>query len=209
MKAIIFGATGKIGRHLIDQTLKQGHEVAVFVRSPKKLDHPSASLEVIQGDVLDEASVERAVKGRDIVLCALGMPLLNKDGLRARGTKNIVRAMGQTGVKRLVCLSAFGTGDSWDALPIHYKYLMAPVLMRYMYADHGRQEKHIKSSSLDWTIVRPAHFVDGEHTGQYRHGFGVGDEPVKLKISYADVADFMLKQLADDTYLRRTPSLSY
>ncbi len=209
MRMIVFGATGKVGRHLVDQALKEGHDVAAFSRNPRKSDQSSKNLEVVQGDVLDPASVNKAVQERDVVVCAVGMPLLNKDGLRAKGTNNIIRAMESAGVKRLVCLSAFGTGDSRDALPFHYRYLLAPLVMRRMYCDHSLQESHVKNSSLDWVIVRPAHFVDGEHTGQYKNGFGVGDETIKLKISYADVADFMLKQVADNTYLRATPSLSY
>ena len=64
-------------------------------------------------------------------------------------------------------------------------------------------------SDLDWTIVRPAAFTDGELTGAYRHGFPPTKRDLSLKISRADVAGFMLDQLTDDTYLRKTPGLSY
>lgn len=209
MKLVIFGATGKIGRHLVEQALELGHEVTAFVRNPQKLRAPRGNLRVVKGDVLDPAAVRSAIDGCDGVICALGMPLMNKDGLRAKGTANIIRAMEETGVKRLVCLSGLGAGDSWNLLPFHYKYLIFPLVMRRLYADHERQEAHVRNSRLDWVIVRPANFVDGEHTGAYRHGFTSEDEPVTLKISHGDVADFMLKQSADNTYLRQAPGLSY
>ena len=86
---------------------------------------------------------------------------------------------------------------------------MFGVLLRQAYADHVSQEDYVKQSQLDWTIVRPAAFTDGDRTGEYRHGFPSNDRTTTLKISRADVADFMLKQLTDDTYLHRTPGLSY
>lgn len=209
MKLIIFGATGKIGRHLVEQALEQGHDVTAFVRTPEKLGGPRENLHVVKGDVLDPVSVRNAIEGQDGVVCALGMPLMNKDGLRAKGTKNIIHAMEETGVRRLVCLSGLGAGDSWNLLPFHYRYLLFPLVMRRLYADHEVQESYVKNSPLEWVIVRPASFVKGAHTGAYRHGFTTGDAPPTLRISHADVADFMLKQSADDTYLRQAPGLSY
>jgi putative NADH-flavin reductase len=82
-------------------------------------------------------------------------------------------------------------------------------LLREVFADHERQENEVKQSHLDWTIVRPGAFIDGKHTGNYRHGFPGNDKTIKLKISRADVADFLLKQLVDDSYLYKTPSVSY
>jgi len=209
MKLIIFGATGKIGRHLVEQALELGHDVTAFARTPEKLSGPRENLHVVKGDVLDPVSVRNAIEGQDGVVCALGMPLMNTDGLRAKGTKNIIHAMEETGVRRLVCLSGLGAGDSWNLLPFHYRYLIFPLVMRRLYADHERQESYVKNSPLDWVIVRPASFVKGAHTGDYRHGFTTADAPPTLRISHADVADFMLKQSADDTYLRQAPGLSY
>lgn len=209
MKVLILGATGKVGRHLVKQALEQGHDVTAFVRSPEKLGPLREKLRLAKGDVLDIGSLVAATRGQDCVLCALGMPLLNKEGLRATATANIIQAMEEVGVRRLVCLSALGTGDSADLLPFRYKFILVPLLMRHLYADHGLQESHIRQSDLDWVIARPANFVEGKRTGEYRHGFTAADDAPTLKISTADVADFMLKQMDDDTYLRRAPALSY
>lgn len=86
---------------------------------------------------------------------------------------------------------------------------MFGFLLRQAYADHVKQENYIKQSHLDWTIVRPGAFIDGNRTNNYRHGFPGTDKTTKLKISRTDVADFMLKQLTDDLYLHKTPGLSY
>ncbi len=209
MKLTIFGATGKVGRHLVSQAIEQGHEVSAFSRSPNQFDGSMQNLTLIKGDVLDKQAVKNAVIGQDAVICALGMPLMNKDGLRARGTGNIVDAMQELGVERLVCLSIFGAGSSWNMLPWHYRKLIMPTVLRRALVDHQNQENHLNASKLDWVAIRPGNFTDGKRTGSYWHGLVSAGRSLTLKISQADVADFMLKQLKDNTYLRQSPCISY
>ena len=207
MKLFIFGSTGSIGRQLVKQALEQGHTVTAFARDPTKVDIKHNNLRVAQGNVMDPASVERAVQGHEAVLCSLGAG--RKGTVRSEGTRNIISAMEKVGVRRLICQSTLGVGDSRGNLNVFWKYIVFGLLLRPAYADHVSQENYVRQSRLDWTIVRPGAFADGEHTGQYRHGFPGTDKTTKLKISRADVADFMLKQLIDDTYIHRTPGLSY
>ncbi|CAN5714314.1 hypothetical protein BH24ACT20_BH24ACT20_17460 [soil metagenome] len=117
--------------------------------------------------------------------------------------------MEKAGVRRLICQTTLGVGDSQDNLNFFWKYVMFGGLLRQAYADHALQENYVRESRLDWTIVRPAAFTDGERTGEYRHGFSATDKSLKLKISRADVADFVLKQLTSDRYLYSSPGLSY
>ena len=209
MKLIIFGSTGGTGRQVVDQALEQGHTVTAFARNPEKLDRKHEKLQIAKGDVMDFALVERAIQGQDAVLCTLGLPPMNKKTLRATGTKNIIRAMEKTGVKRFVCQSALGVGDSRDILPFHYKYPIVPLMLRRVFADHEIQENYIKKNPLDWIIVRPGTLTDGERTGAYLHGVTSDWKAVTAKISRADTADFMLKQLEDNNYLHKTPWVSY
>ena len=204
MNVLIFGATGATGRHLVKQALEQNHTVTAFARNPAGLE----STHSIQGDVLDATLVEVAVQGQDAVLCALGAPTSDKTMLRSSGTRNILCAMKKAGVERLVCQSSLGFGDSRDILPFHFKYILVPLVLKHAFADHESQEGLIKRSGLRWTIVRPANLTNGGFTGAYKHGFGV-TEKIKLKISRADVADFMVRQLSDNTYVHKTPGLSY
>ena len=209
MKLIIFGSTGGTGRQVVGQALEQGHDVTAFVRSPEKLNQKHEKLQVIKGNVLDFASLERAIQGQDVVLCTLGQPPMDKSNLRANGTKNIIRAMEKTGVKRFICQSSDGVGASSDRLPFLMKYLIVPLMLRRAFADHEIQENYIKQSQLDWIIVRPVALTDGEHTGSYQRGYTADNKTVTFKISRADTADFMLKQLAENNYMHRTPSISY
>jgi putative NADH-flavin reductase len=207
MKVIIFGSTGTIGTHLVKQALDAGHTVTAFVRDPARLQIKHPNLAVAQGDVMNITSVVKAMQGHDAVLCALGAG--RKGNVRSEGTRHVIQAMEQTGVRRLVCETSLGVGDSRGNLNFFWKYIMFGMLLREAYADHGKQEDYIKRSNLDWIIVRPAAFTDGAHTGVYHHGFSSTAKNITLKISRADVADFMLKQLTDNRYLRKTPGLSY
>jgi putative NADH-flavin reductase len=209
MKLLVFGSTGSIGRQLVKQALEQGHSVTAFARDPMKLDIQDANLKVAQGDVMDFAAVEKAVQGQDAVMCVLGSGGKRKGTIRSEGTQQIIRAMEKAGVRRFICQTTLGVGDSQGNLDFFWKYIMFGFLLREVFEDHVIQENYVKQSRLDWTIVRPGAFTNGIYTAQYRHGFPGTDKTVKLKISRADVADFMLKQLADDSYLRKTPGLSY
>ena len=207
MKLLIFGSTGTIGRELVKQSLKQEHTVTAFARDPAKLDIKHNNLQVTRGDAMDPAGVEGAIEGHEVVLCSLGGG--RKGTIRAEGTRNIINAMEKVGVRRLICQTTLGVGDSRGNLNFFWKYIMFGLLLRPMYADHVSQEDYVRQSHLDWIIVRPGAFTDGNRTGEYRHGFPSTDQTTKLKISRADVADFMLRQLADETYLSKPPGLWY
>ncbi|MBL6449348.1 SDR family oxidoreductase [Fulvivirga sp. 29W222] len=208
MKVVIFGATGSIGNQLVIQALSLGYEVTAFVRNPQKInDLPHSSLTLIEGDVLHLNDVQEAVKGHDAVFCALGAG--RNGGVRAEGTRNIIKAMHAEGVNRLICQTTLGAGDSWTNLNFFWKYIMFGWFLKEAFKDHEIQEGYIFGSRLGWTVIRPGAFTDGPLTGIYKHGFSVDEKNTKLKISRADVADFMLKQLKTDEYLHKTPGLSY
>jgi putative NADH-flavin reductase len=209
MRLLVFGSTGGTGRELLIQALDQDHSVTAYARDPAKIeDIQHSRLTVVRGDVLDAATVESAVAGHEGILVTIGTGPI-RTTLREEGTRNIVEAMQSTGVKRLVCQSSLGVGDSRTNLPFFTKYIIVGIFLRHAFADHELQEAVVRESLLDWTIVRPPHLKDGPRTGVYRHGFSPTDKRIKSWISRADVADFMLKQLVDDTYLHQAPGVSY
>jgi putative NADH-flavin reductase len=209
MKLVIFGATGTVGAQVVQQALEQGHTVTAFARNLTKLDMQHPQLSFLQGDVMDALAVEQAVAGQDAVVCVLGSGKQLSGTVRSEGTQQIIQAMKKVGVRRLICQSTLGAGDSWGNLDFYWKYVMFGFILRQVFADHERQEALVRNSNLDWTIVRPSAFIDGPRTGQYRHSFPATDRSTQLKISRADVADFILKQLGDQSSLYQAPSLSY
>lgn len=210
MKVVIFGSTGTIGKHLVEQSLEQGHQVLAFCRNAEKLDmFRNPNLEIKEGDVFNLEDVSSAIKNQEIVIVALGSGKSRKSVVRSQGTKNIITAMKSNGVNRLICQSTLGTYESNQNLNFFWKYIMFGWYLKQIFLDHELQERYVQNSGLDWTIIRPGAFTDGERTQNYKHGFGADAKSLKLKISRADVADFILKQVTDTYYLYKTPGLSY
>jgi putative NADH-flavin reductase len=207
MKAIIFGATGTVGNEIVKQVLRKRFEVTVFVRNPEKITNPNhANLTICKGDVLNLSDVEKAVQNHDVVLCALGDGKVGK--IRALGTRNIIDAMNKAGLKRLICQSTLGMGESYGNLNLIWKHVMFGMLLKKVFQDHQLQETYILNSDLDYTIVRPSALTDGEITNKYKIGFDGTYKKLNLKISRADVANFMLCQLQNGEYVRKAVSIS-
>jgi putative NADH-flavin reductase len=210
VRIVIFGAAGATGRALVTQALAQGYQVTAFVRTPAKFDLKGAGLNVIQGNVTDAAAVERALSGQDAVLSTLGAATpLKRDQILVSGVDNIVRAMERAGPRRLIYLSFLGVRGGREQLSLVGRYVVAPLILRNVVADHEAKENIIARSGLDWTIVRPPRLTNGPHTGVYRHGGDIKAEAVIPMISRADVADFMLLQLDNRAYLRKAPAVMY
>jgi putative NADH-flavin reductase len=209
-RVLIVGATGGTGRQLVAQALERGFAVTALVRSPSKLhvDHPQ--LTVIQGDVLDYASVDAAMRGQEAVLSALGHKrFFYPTRILSEGTRNILRAMSTHAVPRLVCETSLGLGDSAGRLGLYFTLFTIPVILPFYFWDKTRQERIIAESNAEWVIVRPGMLTNGDKRGRLRHGRRVGSFLGTVRISRADVADFMLNQLESDTYLGAAPGVAW
>jgi putative NADH-flavin reductase len=193
---------------VVDQALAAGHEVTAFARKPPAAPRHER-LAWVAGDVLDRGAVERAIAGRDAALCAIGAPNVPATRVLSEGTANIVAAMRAAGVRRLVVETTLGVGDSRAQAGFFYVRVLVPLAFRHVFADKHRQEEAVRGSGLDWVIVRPTRLTDGPRTGVYRSGPQLSLSPLTAHVSRADLADFMLKQLADDAWLGRAVGISY
>jgi uncharacterized protein YbjT (DUF2867 family) len=208
MNLLIVGATGGTGQQLVTQALERGHQVTALVRRPRRAE-PRHGLTPAVGDVLDPASLARAMPGQEAVLSALGHNRwLGPTHILSEGTRNLIAAMGRHGVRRLICETALGISDSWWQMGLYYTLFVRPVILPFYFRDKVRQEAMVRASDLDWTIVRPGVLTNGPKRGRYRHGARVGHWLRTVRISRADVAAFMLDQLTDRRYVRTTVGLA-
>lgn len=200
---IVFGATGKTGQYVWQKAAEQGHEVTVFVRSPSKIDSGGTKVKIVQGDVFDADSVGSAVANHDVAIVCLGSTSLKDKSTLTTGTKNVVSGMVQHGGGRLIVLSAAGANESWAQIGWMSRILFKTML-RNIFADHHSQEAIVKESSLEWTIVRAAILKDNPGTGQYTVSNGVKSG----NINREDVADFLVRQVTDRSYIRQAISIT-
>ena len=208
MKILIVGATRGIGRQLLEQALASGHSVTALARNPQRLAAQHERLRLLKGDILDPGPVAAATAGQDAVCCTIGVKTpWEQAGVFAEGTRQLLQAMKKAGVRRLMCVTGIGAGDSKGHGGFLYDRIFYPLLLRAVYADKDRQESLIKASDVDWTIVRPGFLTNGPLTGNYR----VLTELTGITagwISRADVAHFILKELESNRHLRQTPLLT-
>jgi putative NADH-flavin reductase len=208
MKIVIFGASGRTGKHVVEQALANGHQVIAFVRTPSKLGIQHERLSLIQGDVTDPAAVEKAVAGVDAVVSVLGPSDNSPDMKVSKGTANILAAMNKHGVRRLVASAGAGIPDTNDTPKLLNKLInqLIKLTSRNVYEDMNRTVATIRNSPVEWTLVRVPMLTDKPKTGQTKAawvGKGMG-----MQITRADMADFMLKQLTDKSYIRQAPAVS-
>jgi putative NADH-flavin reductase len=205
MKLTIFGASSASGKLLVEKALADGHEVSAFVRDGSKLDISSPNLKIISGDALNPADVESAVVGREAVLSTLG-PKGKPRVMVAESMKNIVKAMEKHGVKRLVLVSVAGIPVPQDQRGFNLASGLIKLLLKDVFIDRENQLAVLENSGLDWVAVRVPRLTNDPPTGSVKAFFG--NPSPSMKVTRADLADFMLQQLTKDLWLRKAPILS-
>ena len=208
MRVLIIGASKGIGLETTRQALDAGHDVRALARSATAISVSNPSLEKMRGDALKTEDVEAALVGVDVVIQTLGVglgDLFRPVHLFSDATRVLIAAMRSQVVKRLICVTGFGAGDSRASISCLQR-LPFQIVFGRAYDDKSLQEQLIKESELDWTIARPVVLTNGPRTGrnrilseasQWRNGI----------ISRADVAEFLVRQIGDQTYIRKTPVL--
>ena len=210
-KVLIIGASRGIGLETVKAALGGGHKVRALSRSAADIPIENADLETLSGNALDSDTIRNALEGVDVAIQTLGVDIflraiIEPTTLFSRSTRILVDAMKAAGVDRIIAVTGLGAGDSRGHGGILYDGIAFPLLLKRVYDDKDVQEWIIRSSGLNWTIVRPGLLTSGPATGRYRvlrvpqeWRFGV--------ISRADVADFLVRQVDDRTLIGATPLL--
>lgn len=208
MQIVVIGATGGTGIQVVEQALQRGHSVTAFVRDPAKLTLKHANLTVLTGNVLETDTLIAAVRGQDAVICSLGGRPGQSDHAVSAGTKNLIAAMHQTNVRRLLVVSSLGVGTSYADASLPSKLFIKTVLSGPI-AEKEIQEAAVRESGLDWLIVRPTRLTDDGAKGKYKVSehlkFALFAMP---QISRADVAAFLLNQLDSNHYLGQAVTIT-
>ena len=205
MKVLLLGATGGTGREIVRRAVAEGHSVVALVRSILKAnDLIGATL--VEGDARDEAALASALEGCSGVISSLGTPMspFSEVTLLSTATRSIVNVMTQKKIRRLVCITGLGAGDSRGHGGFVFDNFILPLLLRKVYEDKNRQEDVIRSSSLDWVLVRPMVLNDNPGKGAVQAQTDLS----KIhggSIARSDVAKFVVDQLTDDKWLHRSP----
>jgi putative NADH-flavin reductase len=214
MKILILGITGRTGRLVAMEAIKRGHKIVGIARDPSKVQVKDA--EIFTGTPYNFETVQKAITGCDSVVSTLNIfpqsqSLFGKirtplDSMSV-SIKNTVKAMEETGIKRIVLMTALGVGDSGSEVPALFSLMVKATNIKYAYADHLVQEKVLENSNLDWTIVRPVGLTNKNEDLSILYNLkGVGK--ITSSISRNAVAHFILDCIEKGQFIRQKPGIS-
>lgn len=204
VQVLIVGASQGIGLQAAQQAVAAGYEVRAFARSATAIALSDPNLQKVRGDALKTEDVQAALVGMDVVIQTLGVrlgDLFRPVHLFSEATRVLIAAMKTQGVKRLICVTGFGAGDSRANIS-YLQRMPFQIVFGRAYEDKSLQERLIMESGLEWTIVRPGVLTGGPRTGRYK----IISEAAQWRngiISRSDVAEFLVRQIEDQTYSRR------
>lgn len=211
MKVSLFGATSPTGKMVLENLLTENHLVTVIVRNPDAVSIRHQNLTVVKGDVFSPSSFEESIKGNNLVVSILGTGSNNKPTtVYSVGGQNILSAMRKTGIKKLITLTSGGVqkDDPIIQKSFFYKYVGLWYL-RHIYADMTQWESTLeKSKDIDWICIRPTYLRNGELTKKYRVNKTYSPEN-GWKVSRADLADFITKQVTSNEFIHQKPVIAY
>jgi uncharacterized protein len=214
MKLIIFGATGLVGKQLVQQALFNRHQVKAFGRNVFTTDYlPTGSggetenLELVQGALFDEGEVYNAIKGCDAVISAIGGSMDGTDKTRTLGMKNIIKQMQKAGVKRIIGIGGLGVlnADENSLLVDKDDY---PPEYKAVGFEHKKAYELLNESGLDWTFVCPPNIINEGPTGSYSTNANYPPGQNNYKINAGDLAMFMLNELQKNEYVKQRVGIS-
>jgi uncharacterized protein YbjT (DUF2867 family) len=209
MRVLVLGATGGTGREIVREAGAKGHSVVALVRSKARAEG-LAGAELVEGDARDQGALSRALEGCSGVISSLGTPMspFREVTLLSTAMRALVDAIARKGVRRLVCITGLGAGDSRGHGGFVFDRLVLPLFLRNVYADKDRQEAIVRSSAADWVLVRPTVLNDKAARGSVRAVTDLSDVRGGT-IARADVAGFVVAQLTDDRWLRQAPLITW
>lgn len=216
MKILILGATGRTGRLIVEEALKQGYDLNVLVRDENKLPFNSKLIRVYQGTPARQMDLAAAMQGCDLIISALSIArasdapwskLLTPDNFITESMKNVIVEANQQNLKRLITISAWGVGETKKEIPFWLRWLISYTNLRPIYAGHESQEKLLATSNLNWTAVRPVALNDSKKIKTLKISFNNLPKP-SLQISRQSVAKFIVDTVKSDKYDMKTPTIS-
>lgn len=206
MEVAVFGATGGIGKHVVEHALKKGYEVTAFVRNPAKITVLHENLNVIEGEIYDLKKLKEAISGCNAVIWCVGIPMKKYEGTPSfDGHKVLLKAMNECGITRFI---------DWATPSIPFEkdkksfITVVPGILAGIALKQAKNEmiaigELVSKSNLDWTMVRFMAPKNTPYTGNVKVGFG--DVKMSFNISREDIAAFMVEQVESKQYIRSMP----
>ncbi|KAL2860110.1 hypothetical protein BJX68DRAFT_78398 [Aspergillus pseudodeflectus] len=228
MHVLVIGGTGRTGKLVIDELLSRGHEVTTLARNPQALGDPRPKLHIVQGTPTNLSDIRSAFTSQNThtisaVISTLSAPRasdspfaapISPPNLMADCTRNVLTAMTEFSVRKIVIMQAFGVGESWENMNCMLQLLMRKSNMWLQYEDHGAVERLVKENSrergaeVEYVLVRPCRLVESDERKVKvwtEHGKGV---PLMASASRVGVAGFLVNAVESTEWDGTEPVIS-
>ncbi len=209
MKILSLGANGAVGQLALNDLLNANHEVTALVRDTSSMNRKHPQLTLVQGEPTNTADLDRLLAGHDAVLSTLGARTNKRTTLRTDVATNVIAGMKRHGVRKLVWLDAAGVGSSKEFVQrssFFFGRIIIPLFLNHMYEDAAVADELIEKSGCDWVIVRPMSFTNRVKTGNISIVTDMSlTVQLRLRITRADVAAFLVEQVVNDDYVGQMP----
>jgi len=213
---VVIGATAKSSTQIIGKALKAGYRVTGIARHPEDVTLRDEHLQVLKGDVYDQASLEAAMTGTEVVISMVSPRVDPTDtaetppsfDLFTTGTGNIIAAMKKKGNRRLLVASSLGVEDEFPTVkPAPGDFRLGWLWKsRYLYKNMKDMEGLVRASGLEFVIFRPPFLVEEPALNDYHLSIDA-DSPKGTMMSYEDFGAFVLAQASTDEHLGHTVGL--
>ncbi len=208
MNIIIFGATGMVGKQLVQQAVFNGYNVKAFGRNVfTEFNMEEKNLQLIKGALFDEADVSNAIKGCDAVFSALGGTADGTDKTRTLGIKNIIAQMKKNNLQRIIAIGGLGVLNADENTLLidkeNYPKEYLPVGK-----EHEQAYNYLKESNLNWTFVCPPNILNQPATGVFTTNANYPPAKNNYKINAGDLAMFMLNELEKNEFVKERVGIS-
>jgi putative NADH-flavin reductase len=205
-KVAVIGGTGKSGKYLVKQLISQGFYFKILLRNPENFPIHSPLVEVVKGDVRDYNSVHSLISGCQAVISTLGQPK-GESSIFSQATRNVIQSMNDFGVKRYILTTGLNVDTPFDNKSPKAKFATEWMKTNYPETTSDKQEEYniLSQSKVDWTLVRLPLIEQTDSKNEI--SINLEDCPGD-KISATDLAEFLIDQLSDETFIRKSPFIA-
>jgi len=216
LRILLLGATKGLGKEILKEALSLGFEINCLVRNAKKFPIEQNNIRVFEGDATSSIDLENAVQDSKIIISTLNVMrknlfpwsnITNDKNTISKSSKNIIEISKRKKVKHLISVSAWGVNESLDHIPIWFKLLIKNSNLKYPYIDHGKSEKLLVNSNLNWTILRPSALVNFLNNHQVKESISLKNKP-SLIISRKSLAKFIINIVDKKNYYNKIVTVS-
>lgn len=206
IKIAVLGGGGRTGKFLVTELVKQGYNIKLLLRRPENFQLENPCIEIIKGDATDIRDIRSLAEGCEAIISTIGQrkgePLV-----ASKATINVIKIMAEYEIQRYILIAGINVDTPFDKKGIETNLATEWMKGNFPLIHEDRQKAYsiLSVSDVNWTLVRVPFIEFKDVEGEIK--VNLEDCPGN-KISANDIVIFLVKQLFDNTYIRKSPFIA-